>query len=243
MRLHDQIRAVACVCWIGTLGSLTYFACDEGPIGAGVIREGLAASPSPSSPGAQDARSRTRTELPHTGDKPAAKVGSPGFALGPHQDEHGVKSAPLQRARHVVDLTQGVRLALAPEKTKAMLREPGRGHLQQLATDAANLCGVPPALFHALIERESSWRPYVVSKAGAVGLAQVKPSTGREISRTLDVHDPWQNLVAGGCYLRKQYDRFGTWRKALHAYRLGPNARVSIAAREYATDIIEGSAQ
>jgi soluble lytic murein transglycosylase-like protein len=100
------------------------------------------------------------------------------------------------------------------------------------------------ALFHSLIERESSWRPYAVSSSGAVGLAQVKPSTARDVSPGLDVHDPWQNLVAGSCYLRAQFDRFGTWRKALHAYVAGPNrVRTTQAHRDYATDIIEGSAQ
>lgn len=116
-------------------------------------------------------------------------------------------------------------------------------HLRALATNAANLCGVPPALFHALIERESSWRPHVVSRSGAVGLAQVKPSTARGVSPGLDVREPWQNLVAGACYLRQQFDRFGTWREALHAYRVGPNARPSKVARDYAADIIQGSAQ
>lgn len=118
-----------------------------------------------------------------------------------------------------------------------------RPALRTLATNAADLCGVPAALFHSLIERESSWRPSVVSRSGAVGLAQVKPSTAREVSPTLDVSDPWQNLVAGACYLRRQFDRFGTWRSALHAYRLGPSAVVTRTAREYASDIIQGSAQ
>jgi len=113
--------------------------------------------------------------------------------------------------------------------------------LRTLATNAADLCGVPAALFHSLIERESSWRPSVVSRSGAVGLAQVKPSTAREVSPTLDVSDPWQNLVAGACYLRRQFDRFGTWRAALHAYRLGPSAVVTRTAREYASDIMGGA--
>lgn len=128
------------------------------------------------------------------------------------------------------------------------LRETGpviaQSDLRRMATSAANLCGVPVRLFHALIERESSWRPYVVSSSGAVGLAQVKPSTARGVSPGLDVRDPWQNLVAGACYLRQQRDRFGTWRLALYAYVAGPNrVRTTQAHRDYATDIIAGSAQ
>lgn len=113
--------------------------------------------------------------------------------------------------------------------------------LRVMATNAANLCGVPVALFHALIERESSWRPHVVSRSGAVGLAQVKPSTGRGVSPGLDVHDPWQNLVAGACFLRRMYDRKGSWRAALRAYTDGPNRKHSTGrAIAYANDIMEG---
>lgn len=151
-----------------------------------------------------------------------------------------VHADPVARSQSV----RSVPPVLSTSQSVSLLKEARAGsYLRQMATDAANLCGVPVALFHALISRESSWRPHVVSRAGAVGLAQVKPSTGREVSSTLDVREPWDNLLAGACYLRAQFDRFGTWRKALHAYRVGPNARVSIVAREYASDIIQGSAQ
>lgn len=111
-----------------------------------------------------------------------------------------------------------------------------------MATSAAHLCGVDPALFHALIARESSWRPFVVSSSGAVGLGQIKPSTLRDIDPTLNAWEPWDNLLGSACYLRRQFDRFGSWRKALHAYHAGPN-RITTkqATRDYATAIIEGS--
>jgi soluble lytic murein transglycosylase-like protein len=112
-----------------------------------------------------------------------------------------------------------------------------------MATSAANLCGVPVAIFHALIERESSWRPFVVSKSGARGLGQIKDSTLREVSPTLRPGVIWDGLVGSACYLRRQFDRFGTWPAALHAYRVGPSAKPSRAARRYAADIMEGSAQ
>ena len=119
--------------------------------------------------------------------------------------------------------------------------KPGR-HLETLATSAAHLCGVPVAIFHALIQRESSWRPHVVSSAGAVGLAQVKPSTAREVSPTLDVHDPWQNLVAGACILSGHFDRRGSWREALLDYNGGPNRKRTTSAHvAYADGILGGS--
>lgn len=114
--------------------------------------------------------------------------------------------------------------------------------LRDLATNAAHLCGVEPALFHALIERESSWRPFVVSSSGAVGLGQIKPSTLRDIDPTLNAWEPWDNLLGSACYLRRQFDRFGSWRLALHAYHAGPNRKATKqATHDYATDIIEGA--
>lgn len=122
-------------------------------------------------------------------------------------------------------------------------RVPSRPDLRTLATSAAHLCGVPVAIFHALIHRESSWRPWVVSSSGAVGLGQIKPSTLRDIDPRLNAWEPWDNLIGSACYLRQQFDRFGTWRKALHAYHGGPNRRVTVqATHDYAQDIIEGSA-
>lgn len=238
MRLRDQIRAVACVSWVTVLGSATYFAREARPSRAGVIRVSPSGGTLPGGLGVQETPTRPRTGEARTGRKGLAKSLTPGYAC--------CQSVPVLQKEQSREIgsTHGVRLAPLPVRQPvSLLKEAGRGSFQQMATDAANLCGVEPALFHALIERESSWRPYVVSRSGAVGLAQVKPSTARGVSPTLDVRDPWQNLVAGACYLRAQFDRFGSWRKALHAYRLGPNARVSVAAREYASDIITGSAQ
>lgn len=114
-------------------------------------------------------------------------------------------------------------------------------HLRTLARSAANLCGVPVDLFAALIARESSWNPEALSSSGAVGLAQVKPSTARGVSATLDVYRPFDNLLLGACYLRQQFDRFGSWPKALHAYHAGPTAvdenAVPAASVRYAAQI------
>jgi len=118
-----------------------------------------------------------------------------------------------------------------------------RGHLRSLATAAANLCGVPVGIFHALIQRESSWRPWVVSSSGAVGLGQIKPSTLRDIDPRLNAWEPWDNLLGSACYLRQQFDRFGTWRKALHAYHAGPNRKATAQATHDYSDDIMGSAQ
>lgn len=119
----------------------------------------------------------------------------------------------------------------------------GRDRLLRLATSAAHLCGVPPALFARLVARESSWRPWVVSKSQALGLAQVKLTTAQEIRPGItreELLQPWPNLLIGACYLRKMADRRGgDWHAALLDYRLGPyRLRTTREARAYAADIM-----
>lgn len=114
-------------------------------------------------------------------------------------------------------------------------------HLCSLADTAAHLCGVTPTLLHALVARESSWNPNARSRSGAVGLGQLMPAAAKEMGVT-DRRDPWQNLLGSACYLRKQYDRFGTWREALHAYHAGANRLSTLqVTKDYAEDIMQGA--
>jgi len=48
------------------------------------------------------------------------------------------------------------------------------------------------------------------------------PATARRL--VVDPKNPRQNLEGGARYLRRQYDRFGSWRLALAAYNAGPEA-------------------
>jgi soluble lytic murein transglycosylase-like protein len=91
---------------------------------------------------------------------------------------------------------------------------------------AADAEGIRPEVAFGLVRAESSFRPRVVSRAGAVGLTQVLPSTGRWIapgtSRS-DLFDPDTNLRVGFRYLRYLYDKYdGDERLALTAYNRGP---------------------
>lgn len=84
-----------------------------------------------------------------------------------------------------------------------------------------------PLLLEAVVWQESRWNPQAVSPAGARGLAQLMPATGRQLG--VDWRDPAANLEGGARYLRQQLDRFGgDVEKALAAYNAGP-ARVERA--------------
>ncbi len=90
--------------------------------------------------------------------------------------------------------------------------------------------GLDPALVAALVCQESTFDAGAVSRAGARGLMQVMPPTGRTLARALRVrysagalHDPNVSLTFGTHYLRTLVDHFGgRVERALAAYNAGP---------------------
>jgi soluble lytic murein transglycosylase-like protein len=92
----------------------------------------------------------------------------------------------------------------------------------ETARAAARRHGVPEDLFLRLVRQESGWYSAAVSPKGAIGLAQLMPDTARHLG--VDPTDPQQNLEGGARYLKRQYDRFGSWPLALAAYNAGPEA-------------------
>ena len=96
---------------------------------------------------------------------------------------------------------------------------------------AAREDGLDPALVAALILQESSYDPGALSGAGARGLMQVMPATGRTIARAKGVrfkraalHDPATSLDFGTHYLSQMSERYaGAVEKVLAAYNAGPH--------------------
>lgn len=97
-----------------------------------------------------------------------------------------------------------------------------RGQYLDMAKTAARKYGVPENLFLKLVQQESGWDPDVVSAKGAVGLAQLLPTTAERLG--IDATDPQANLDGGARYLSMMYTRFGSWKLALAAYNAGPEA-------------------
>ncbi len=91
--------------------------------------------------------------------------------------------------------------------------------------------GLDPALVAALILQESTFDPTALSRAGARGLMQVIPATGRKLARDMRVpyrhaalHDPKTSLDFGTLYLRQMADRFDNRpERVLAAYNAGPH--------------------
>ncbi len=95
----------------------------------------------------------------------------------------------------------------------------------------ARATGLDPALVAALICQESTFDAGAKSSAGARGLMQVMPATGRSVARSLGLryrlqalHDARFSLELGTAYLRGLLDRFdGRPELALAAYNAGPH--------------------
>jgi soluble lytic murein transglycosylase len=86
-----------------------------------------------------------------------------------------------------------------------------------------------PAFLAAVIEAESKFDPNARSRAGAVGLMQLTPSTAKGIAqytgghdfRLTDLTNPEINVRYGAWYLRHLLNRYGNERLALAAYNAG----------------------
>jgi len=80
---------------------------------------------------------------------------------------------------------------------------------------------LPPELVAAVVHTESKFIPNARSHAGAMGLMQLVPRTGRWLGAS-NLNDPTQNVSAGAKYLRYLTDRFnGNTQKAIAAYNAG----------------------
>ncbi len=102
----------------------------------------------------------------------------------------------------------------------------------KLVTRVAEQNGIDPNLLFAVMRVESVYQRRIVSHAGAVGLMQIMPRTGRLIADQLGYHDftaadlldPETNLTFAAWYLASLIERFdGRLPLAVASYNGGPH--------------------
>lgn len=143
-------------------------------------------------------------------------------------------SQETQRLRVELDAAKG-QLALAQaqlDRAKAIMDYSGRfevnADIAGAIYDVALAEGIEPELGFRLVRVESEFNPHAISPVGALGLAQLMPSTARYFDKDItreQLFEPRTNLRLGFHYLRSlitEYD--GDVRLALLVYNRGPVA-------------------
>lgn len=99
-----------------------------------------------------------------------------------------------------------------------------RDEIISMIDDTSAKYGVDAKLIKALVKQESGFNPTAKSKAGALGLMQLMPSTAKGLG-VKDPLDAKQNVEGGVKYVKSLLNRFdGNIILALAAYNAGPNA-------------------
>lgn len=119
-------------------------------------------------------------------------------------------------AKRASKLSTGIQKAYAVNPETANRVSP---YIVQTADQYA----VDPLLLAAVIRQESTFRPYVTSPAGAVGLTQVMPRYWQTTCQG-DLYDELTNINCGTYILTKYKNSAGSIPKALAYYNVGPTA-------------------
>jgi soluble lytic murein transglycosylase-like protein len=94
-----------------------------------------------------------------------------------------------------------------------------------LVASHAQANGVPEALVHRVIVRESRYQPRLVGRGGTIGLMQIKLATARSLGYTGNaegLRDPDTNLTYAVKYLAGAYRAAnGDHNRAMHYYASG----------------------
>jgi membrane-bound lytic murein transglycosylase MltF len=106
-------------------------------------------------------------------------------------------------------------------ETGVIIRTPSPSELEKLIKDLSVKYGVDSELIKIVIQVESKYKKFAISKTGAIGLMQVMPGTFFDMGykKPFDIKE---NLEAGIKYLSIQLKRFKKLDLALSAYNAGP---------------------
>lgn len=172
------------------------------------------------SPNQKILRSATSTGLDNTLEKDlkAARSIAEQVAGGVEAVAQGVEAATTSPLDAVAEAPQKLTLITEKVRQDFFHKEVPFG---ALIYKEAKKNDVRPELVAAVVQAESRFKPTARSGAGAVGLMQLVPRTGRWMGAR-DLTNPAQNIAAGTKYLKYLNERFdGNETKVIAAYNAG----------------------
>lgn len=99
---------------------------------------------------------------------------------------------------------------------------PANEAYDDIIEEAADVYDMDPNLIHAVMQAESAFHPYAVSRTGAEGLMQLMPELADEMGVN-NALDPRDNIMGGVRYLKRLLDYHdGNLDLALASYNAGP---------------------
>jgi soluble lytic murein transglycosylase-like protein len=132
-----------------------------------------------------------------------------------------VSSAPLSRP--VVAILPAAKIVKPKvEVSSEFTAVPASEAYDDIIHEASQKYDLDADLIHAVMQAESAFHPYAVSRAGAEGLMQLMPELADEMGVS-DAFDPRENIMGGVRYLKRllSYHK-GDLDLALASYNAGP---------------------
>lgn len=132
-----------------------------------------------------------------------------------------MSSAPMARPAIALLPPSHVKQARVDVSTDFIV-VPANEAYDDIVQEAAAEYDIDPNLIRAVMQAESAFHPYAVSRAGAEGLMQLMPSLANEMGVS-DAFDPRENIFGGVRYLKRLLDYHdGNIDLALASYNAGP---------------------
>ncbi len=140
------------------------------------------------------------------------------------------KHTPLKKTKRINNEIIHAKIKRVITDYKTGLNEIKKDQISQHILKQSKKYGYDPLFLTALIITESSFNHRAKSKAGALGLMQIRLRTGKAMASEANIrwrgkrtlYRPGKNIALGSYYLSKMFNRFGDMKTALEAYNHGP---------------------
>ena len=131
--------------------------------------------------------------------------------------------------KKIEELQEKVKILDIIQKNQIGFTKDEVGNLTNVVYEESHRYSIDPMLIIAMIISESTFKNHQISNMGALGLMQIKPSTGRLIAakwgidypRDASLNDPDLNVRLGTAYLFELIMKFKDIGQAITAYKIG----------------------